>query len=95
MKSRQKQKVWDARKLRKGDSVIYKNIGYGLVSYESGSKDVIGISKGRLFTDTFDRIGMEWDERKKTWFFDSGLGLRTEIVDPADPVAAREVAEQA
>jgi len=71
--------------LKEGDSVIYKNVGYGLVSYEPGEQDVIGIKKGKLFTNTFDSIGMEWDKRQQLWKFDSGLGLVTYAIPADDP----------
>ena len=67
------------KNLKAGDEFAYKNIGYGLVSYEKGD-DATGRKKGRLMTECFSDIGMDWDERQETWFFDSGLGLRTEIV---------------
>jgi len=69
-------KPLDLKRLKPGDQFSYKNIGYGLVSYEDGS-DAIGIKNGRLFTDTFDKVGMEWNG--KTWVFNGGLGMTTEI----------------
>lgn len=63
------------------DKFSYKNIGYGLISYEEGS-DAIGVKKGKLYTDTFDKMGMEWNGT--TWVFDGGLGLRTEIATIAE-----------
>ncbi|MBI2108679.1 MAG: hypothetical protein HYT93_00660 [Parcubacteria group bacterium] len=65
------------RKLKPGDKFAYKNVGYGLTSYEDGS-DAIEIKKGKLFTETFDSMGMEWTGA--TWKFDGGLGLVTYIV---------------
>lgn len=65
------------RNLKPGDKFAYKNVGYGLTSYEVGN-DAIKIRKGKLFTETFDSMGMEWTGQ--TWKFDGGLGLVTTIV---------------
>lgn len=54
---------------------FYRNVGYGLTSYE-GPDEVVGIRKGRLFTETFER-GMEPTGREGEWVFDGGLGMRT------------------
>ena len=70
--------------LKAGDKFFYRNDGYGLTSYERGD-DAIEIHDGKLFTDTFDKIGMEWDG--KTWVFDGGLGIKTSIVAADDPRA--------
>lgn len=67
--------------LKPKDEFAYKNAGFGLVSYERGS-DIIGQKDGKLFTDTFSEIGMEWTG--DTWSFDGGLGLVTSIVLLAD-----------
>lgn len=67
----------DLQKLKKGDKFFYKNVGYGLVTYEKGN-DFLKIEDGRLFTRTFDSIGFQWGP--KGWFFDGGLGLVTYVV---------------
>jgi len=73
----QQKRIQRLRKLKPGDKFAYKNVGYGLTSYEGGS-DAIGVKKGKLFTETFDSMGMEWTGT--TWKFDGGLGLVTYIV---------------
>ena len=86
-----KKRQFDIRKPKKGDSIIYKNVGYGLTSYEPGHKTVIGVKNGKLFTDSFDSEGMDWDEATNSWVFDGGLGLRTYAIAPDDPVGLREI----
>lgn len=63
--------------MKKGDMVFYKNIGYGVVSYE-GPDMVIRKRGNRLYTQAFDKQGLKWDGR--TWVFDGGLGLVTYVV---------------
>lgn len=53
----------------------YKNVGYGVVSYEMGHGP-IEQQDGKLFTDTFESDGMVWKDGQG-WLFDSGLGLQT------------------
>ena len=84
---------WDPKALKKGDTVLYKNVGYGLTTYEWGRNDVQKIKDQKLFTDTFDSVGMDWDEATGTWKFDGGLGLVCYVVDPNDQVAKREADE--
>jgi hypothetical protein len=84
---------WDPKALKKGDTVLYKNVGYGLTTYEWGRNDVQKIKGQKLFTDTFDSFGMDWDEATGTWKFDGGLGLVCYVVDPNDQVAKREADE--
>ena len=69
------------KSLKSGQKFCYKNIGFGLTSYEDGSEKVWRKS-GKLFTPTFDSMGMEWNG--KTWEFDGGLGMKTLIVLPED-----------
>lgn len=76
--------------IKPGDKFFYKNVGYGLTSYERGD-DAVAVRKGLLFTETFSSAGMEWNESKQTWVFDGGLGLRTFIVAGDDPKANAEV----
>jgi hypothetical protein len=72
-------KPFNLKNIKSGDEFAYKNIGYGLVSYERGGGDErVWRTKGRLYTDTFSSIGMEWDGT--TWVFDGGLGMTTKIV---------------
>lgn len=80
----------DLKYLKPGDKFFYKNVGYGLTSYERGD-DFIEIRDGKLFTETFDSFGMEWNG--STWVFDSGLGMRTYIVGPDDPKAIKDCEE--
>ncbi|KKT28113.1 hypothetical protein A3G55_02450 [Candidatus Giovannonibacteria bacterium RIFCSPLOWO2_12_FULL_44_25] len=72
-----KDRVQKLQKLKSGDKFAYKNVGYGLTSYEIGD-DALKIKSGKLFTKTFDSTGMEWTGQ--TWKFDGGLGLVTTIV---------------
>lgn len=65
------------KSLKSGDAFAYKNVGYGLVSYEEGDEK-IWRKGGKLFTPTFDSIGMEWNGQ--TWEFDGGLGLKTLVI---------------
>ena len=55
---------------------VYKNVGYGLTSYEEGN-DFHEIRDGKLITETFDSEGMTWDEAESCWKFDGGLGMIT------------------
>ena len=73
------------KNIKRGQQIAYKNIGFGLVSYEEPD-EVISVSrtKGKIFTSTFEREGMQWDGRKGVWFFDGGLGMRTEGIHPDD-----------
>ncbi len=64
------------RTLKPGDKFAYKNSGYGLVTYEKGN-DAVRVKGGKLFTETCDHDGMEWNG--ETWEYDSGLGLVTTI----------------
>lgn len=70
-------KLKKLRNLRPGDKFAYKNVGFGCTSYEKGD-NVIEVRRGKLFTETFDGMGMEWDG--ETWKFDGGVGLVTYIV---------------
>lgn len=80
----------DLKKLKAGDKFFYKNVGYGLTSYELGD-DIVTQKGGKLFTRTFDSYGMEWDDRRETWCFDGGLGLKCYIVGFEDEAAKRYV----
>ena len=62
--------------LKSGDEFAYKNVGFGLTSYEKGHGEVWR-KGGKLFTSTFDSMGMEWNG--ETWVFDGGLGMKTYI----------------
>ena len=66
----------DLKKINKKTEFVYKNVGFGLVSYEDGC-DYVCKKKGKLYTEMFD-CGMEWNGH--TWEFDGGLGLRTLVV---------------
>lgn len=76
--------------LKPGDLVAYKNVGYGLISYE-GPDTVVEIRDGKLFTETFDSMGMEW--KAGQWIFDTGLGLKTIAVDPEDPIVRAGISQ--
>lgn len=65
------------KNLKRNDTFAYKNVGYGYTTYEEGS-DVIETRDGKLFTDAFEDLGMDWTDQ--TWKFDGGLGLVTTIV---------------
>ncbi len=89
-KAVRKSTKYDLRNLVKGDSVIYKNVGYGLITYEHGKNHVLGIKDGILTTKTFDSSGMEWDEFRSCWAApDSGLGLRCYAISKNDPDALK------
>jgi hypothetical protein len=74
-------KPLDLKKLKKGDLVAYKNVGYGIISYERGDA-VTAIKGGKLYTPTFDSRGMTWDSFANAWVFDGGLGLKTYAILP-------------
>lgn len=76
----------DLSKLKPGDKFFYKNVGYGLTSYERGD-DAVEIRDGKLFTKTVNSFGMDWDDNAKTWVFDGGLGMTCSIVGPDDQAA--------
>ena len=71
------QRIKKLKNLRSGVQFAYQNVGFGATTYESGD-DTVWRKKGKLFTSTYDKFGMEWDG--KTWKFDGGLGLVTRIV---------------
>ena len=85
----------DLKNLEAGDDVIYKNVGYGLTSYEEGKGEVVEIKDGRLFTNSFDREGMQWDERTQSWKYDGGLGLVTYAIAADDPKGLKSIREEA
>lgn len=70
-------KLKKLRNLKPGDEFAYKNVGFGYITYEKGG-DVVEKKKGKLFTETFSKMGMEWNG--KTWKFDGGVGLVSYIV---------------
>ena len=80
----------DLKNLKPGDKFFYKCVGYGLTSYERGD-DVVEIRDGKLFTNTFDTYGLEWNGT--TWVSDGALGLKTYIVSADDPRAIAECEE--
>lgn len=73
----EQQKIKKIKNLKSGDEFAYQNVGFGATTYESGDNK-LWRKRGRLFTDTFDKQGMEWDGN--TWKFNGGLGLITRIV---------------
>lgn len=75
--SDEQKKIKKLHNLKQGDEFAYKNVGFGLTSYENGG-DVLGRQKEKLFTDAFSKMGMDWNG--STWVFDSGLGMKTYIV---------------
>lgn len=75
------------RKLAAGEKVTYKNVGFGLVSYETDT--VTGMRNGRLITGSYESTGMEWDDARNTWKFDVGLGMVSYIVPNDDPEAVK------
>jgi hypothetical protein len=77
----------ELQNLKPGDKFFYKNVGYGLTSYERGD-DAVEIKDGKLFTETFNTFGMEW--KNDQWVFDGGLGMKTFIVGPDDQKAIAE-----
>ncbi len=70
-------RITKLKELKPGDEFAYKNVGYGCVTYDHGG-DAVEIKNGKLYTESFSEMGMEWDGR--TWKFDGGLGLVTYIV---------------
>lgn len=65
----------------------YKNVGYGVISYEGGN-DFDRYEDGALFTDTFDRDGgLQWGRGE--WFYDGGLGMRTSVIKRDDMTDAQ------
>lgn len=81
----------DLKNLKPGDSVIYKNVGYGLTSYERGDGDVIEITDGRLYTRTFDRYGLVWNEKRQCWQSEGSLGLQVFAIAADDEVGLAEI----
>ena len=71
----------DLKKINAKTEFVYKNIGYGYISYERGN-DFVCKKKGKLYTQTFERSGMEWNGN--TWEFDGGLGLKTIVMLKSD-----------
>ncbi len=59
----------------KAREAFYRNVGYGLVSWEGPDK-VIAVRGGKLFTETFDN-GMDPSGQKDEWVFDGGFGMKT------------------
>lgn len=70
---------------------MYKNVGYGLTTYEGDT--VTDIVDGKLFTGCFSSEGMSWDDRAQTWKYDGGLGLVCTIVPIDDPQALAYLAQ--
>jgi hypothetical protein len=64
------------KNLKKGDKVYYRNTGYGMTSYEGPDK-VLKRKGEKLYTETFDSSGLDWNGHE--WVFDSGLGLVTHV----------------
>ena len=83
----------DLKTLKEGDSVIYKNVGYGLTSYEPGNNDVIEIKDGKLYTNCFNSTGLEWFDPQKCWKFDGGLGLITYAISADDKAGLTYIEE--
>jgi hypothetical protein len=67
--------------ITKETKFAYKNVGYGLVSYEAGD-DFDRYEDGKLYTNTFSSYGMEW--RGDRWRHDSGFGMRSYLVRRED-----------
>jgi hypothetical protein len=65
--------------LKPGDDFVYRNVGFGMVTYERGS-DAIEVRDGKLFTETFSEMGMDWNG--ETWKFYGGGGLVTTVLLP-------------
>lgn len=66
------------RSINKNTKFAYKNVGYGLASFEAGD-DFERYEGDKLHTSTFDSIGMHWHDTRG-WTFDGGLGLVTYLV---------------
>lgn len=58
--------------------LVYKNVGFGVVSYEYCNDDNLKIKNGKLLTETFDREGLSWDG--EYWKYNGGLGMVTYLV---------------
>lgn len=83
------------RKYKAGETITYKNVGFGLTTYERDT--VVSMSQGKLFTNSFSSSGMEWKEAEQTWVYDGGVGMKSSIVPNDDPDALKDlgpVAEQ-
>lgn len=83
------------KNLKIGDEIYYKNVGYGLTSYE-GPYKVIDRDHESIFTEDFDSCGMIWDEKNQTFKFDGGLGLVTYAtsIDDEDAIEYIKLCEE-
>lgn len=75
---KQQERIDRIKNLKPGDYFAYKNVGFGIVSYELGS-DALEVKNGKLITQIFFDTGMEWTGQ--TWQFEfETSGLTTSIV---------------
>lgn len=72
------------KNIKIGDRILYKHIGYGLISYE-GPEEIIDKDDNKIYTSDFEEVGMEWDDKSQTYKYDGGLGLVTYAVPSDDP----------
>jgi hypothetical protein len=66
----------DMKGFKKGAAVAYRMVGWGITNYE-GPDVITGIKGGRIFTETYDKFGFEWDEMRKSWRFSDGFSSLT------------------
>ncbi len=72
--------------IKVGDRIAYKNVGYGLTSYEDNDDTVIEVGENYILTDCFNAMGgMKWNDAAQTYKFDGGLGLVCYAVPIDDP----------
>ena len=83
----------DLKQLKRGDKVFFKMTGFGMTTYE-GPEKVLENRGDKLFTQSYDEIGLDWDDLRKTWIFKDSP-LRTSVCDPADNAAYNAIKKDA
>jgi len=83
------------QKFKKGSKVAYRLVGWGITNYE-GPDEVTSIRAGRIYTETYDKYGFEWDEVRKAWRFSDGFSaLKSTLVALDDEELYRFLQENA
>jgi hypothetical protein len=83
------------KSFKKGAKVAYCLVGWGITNYE-GPDVITDIRDGRIFTETYDKYGFEWDEARKAWRFSDGFSdLKSTLVALEDADMYRFLEENA
>lgn len=85
----------DRKSFKKGTKVAYRLVGWGITNYE-GPDVITHIKDGRVFTETYDKYGFEWDETRKALRFCDGFSdLKSTLVLLEDDEMYRFLQENA